>query len=105
MRDEESLVSPDAIQGSSRRFPRNPRISVGRHRLESARRATGARTLSRVSRRTRIRRGSRVRRHLLQRTSPERLWLDAITEPDRRGTDAPNAFTDDLRNGKFTCAL
>ena len=83
-RHEIHLVQPDAVAVPAGRLPGEEPLGVGGHPQHALRPAQGSRRLSHVSRSARVRRDAGLRRHRVQRASPERLRADAVAESDRR---------------------
>src|SRR5690242_13291503 len=82
--DEVPLVPSDALSGAAGELQDGLPLGLGRRALEPVRSESGPPRLQRISRRARIRRGRRFRRHLRQRASPERLRADALAQSHRR---------------------
>ncbi len=86
---EVPLVSLDALSVPAGRFQGALSLRLGRSAGGRALRSgQGASGLQRLSRPARVRRAGRLRRHLRERASPERLWPDAVAQPDGGGAGA-----------------
>ena len=99
-RDENLHVSSHALCLSGHGLRRQISRRLGGAAEHLFRSEEGARALQPLSRRARACRRARLRRHLRQRASPERLWADAVAGGHGRRAVAPHQERQDRDPGQ-----